>query len=603
MCPFYDIISHMNYKSKDLKEMASAVRAWALYAIRTAASGHIGIVLGAADVVTVVFANFLRRGRDRFVMSAGHGSALLYSVLKLAGYDIGDMESFRKVGGLPGHPEYGIDGVDATTGPLGQGVGNAVGMALAAKVKNTDSRVYCLCSDGDLMEGVAQESIAFAGRYKLNNLVLLWDDNGVSIDGDAQTDMDMPARMTAAGWRVMSVDGHDFAQIGRALEGSKRSDVPVFIQCVTQIGQGASVAGTNKAHGFGVSDSELMQLVQKFISPCGDNLWRNVAMEQLPVVGTDVDYRLPHAVLSDVPEKISTRELSGMYLNSLIQAGADIVGGSADLGGSTNVRVSASRDIAANDFSGNYINFGVREGAMAAILNGMALSGMRVFGSTFLVFSDYMRPAMRLSALMGVPVVYVLTHDSVAVGEDGPTHQPIEQLPSLRMIPNMNVFRPCNGAEVIYAWRRALTEKARPSCIVLSRQKFKQYATPLGADLARGAYVVRSANSARVRATIVATGGEVPLAIAVAEKLGNGVQVVSMPSVADFRAQSPEYKQQILRGFVIAIEAAASAPWFEFADAVVGIDRFGLSGDADAVCSALGFDVDAIVADIESKLK
>lgn len=593
----------MNYKSKDLKEMASAVRAWALYAIRTAASGHIGIVLGAADVVTVVFANFLRRGRDRFVMSAGHGSALLYSVLKLAGYNIGDMESFRKVGGLPGHPEYGIDGVDATTGPLGQGVGNAVGMALAAKVKNTDSRVYCLCSDGDLMEGVAQESIAFAGRYKLNNLVLLWDDNGVSIDGDAQTDMDVPARMTAAGWRVMSVDGHDFAQIGRALDVAKRSDVPVFIQCVTQIGQGASVAGTNKAHGFGVSDSELMQLVQKFISPCGDNLWRNVAMEQLPVVGTDVDYRLPHAVLSDVPEKISTRELSGMYLNSLIQAGADIVGGSADLGGSTNVRVSASRDIAANDFSGNYINFGVREGAMAAILNGMALSGMRVFGSTFLVFSDYMRPAMRLSALMGVPVVYVLTHDSVAVGEDGPTHQPIEQLPSLRMIPNMNVFRPCNGAEVIYAWRRALTEKARPSCIVLSRQKFKQYATPLGADLARGAYVIRPANSARVRATIIATGGEVPLAIAVAEKLGNGVQVVSMPSVADFRAQSPEYKQQILRGFVIAIEAAASAPWFEFADAVVGIDRFGLSGDADAVCSALGFDVDAIVADIESKLK
>lgn len=603
MCPFYDIISHMNYKSKDLKEMASAVRAWALYAIRTAASGHIGIVLGAADVVTVVFANFLRRGRDRFVMSAGHGSALLYSVLKLAGYDIGDMESFRKVGGLPGHPEYGIDGVDATTGPLGQGVGNAVGMALAAKVKNTDSRVYCLCSDGDLMEGVAQESIAFAGRYKLNNLVLLWDDNGVSIDGDAQTDMDVPARMTAAGWRVMSVDGHDFAQIGRALDVAKRSDVPVFIQCVTQIGQGASVAGTNKAHGFGVSDSELMQLVQKFISPCGDNLWRNVAMEQLPVVGTDVDCRLPHAVLSDVPEKISTRELSGMYLNSLIQAGADIIGGSADLGGSTNVRVSASRDIAANDFSGNYINFGVREGAMAAILNGMALSGMRVFGSTFLVFSDYMRPAMRLSALMGVPVVYVLTHDSVAVGEDGPTHQPIEQLPSLRMIPNMNVFRPCNGAEVIYAWRRALTEKARPSCIVLSRQKFKQYATPLGADLARGAYVIRPANSARVRATIIATGGEVPLAIAVAEKLGNGIQVVSMPSVADFRAQSPEYKQQILRGFVIAIEAAASAPWFEFADAVVGIDRFGLSGDADAVCSALGFGVDAIVADIESKLK
>ena len=292
-----------------------------------------------------------------------------------------------------------------------------------------------------------------------------------------------------------------------------------------------------------------------------------------------------------------------MYLGALLGAGADIIGGSADLGDSTNVHVSGARDINANDFVGNYINFGVRECAMAAILNGMALSGLRVFGSTFLVFSDYMRPAMRLSALMGVPVVYVLTHDSVAVGEDGPTHQPVEQLPSLRMIPNMNVFRPCNGAEVIYAWRRALTEKARPSCIVLSRQKFKQYATPLGADLACGAYIIRPANSTRVRATIIATGSEVPLAIAVAEKLGDWVQVVSMPSVADFRAQSPEYKQKILRGFVVAIEASVSAPWFEFADAVVGIDRFGMSGDGNAVYSELGFNVDAIVTDILDKIR
>ena len=358
----------MKYISKDLKDMASAVRAWAMYAIRTAASGHVGIVLGAADVVTVVFANFLRRGRDRFVMSAGHGSALLYSVLKLAGYNIGDMESFRKIGGLPGHPEYGIDGVDATTGPLGQGVGNAVGMAMAAKIQNTDSRVYCLCSDGDLMEGVAQESIAFAGRYKLNNLVLLWDDNGVSIDGVAQTDIDVPARMVAAGWRVMSVDGHDLAQINRVLENAKKSDLPVFVQCKTQIGRDSSVAGTRKAHGLAINDSELMQLVQKFISPCGDNLWRNVAMENLAVVSGNEQYNLPHAVLGDVPEKISTRELSGMYLGALLGAGADIIGGSADLGDSTNVHVSGARDINANDFVGNYINFGVREGAMAAIL-------------------------------------------------------------------------------------------------------------------------------------------------------------------------------------------------------------------------------------------
>ena len=593
----------MKYNSKDLKEMANAVRAWALYAIRLAASGHVGIVLGAADIITVVYANFLRRGRDRFVMSAGHGSALLYSVLKLAGYNVGDMASFRKIGGLPGHPEYGIDGVDATTGPLGQGIGNAVGMAMAEKINKTDARVYCLCSDGDLMEGVAQEAIAFAGRYKLNNLVLLWDDNGVSIDGVAQTDLDVPMRMAAAGWRVISVDGHDFVRINRALENAKKSDLPVFIQCKTEIGRGTCVAGTNKAHGFAVSDSELMQLVQKFLSPCGDNLWRNVAMEQIPVVSGAMKNDLPHAVLPQMPDEISTRELSGVYLESLLNAGADIVGGSADLGGSTNVRVAASRDILANDFTGNYINFGVREGAMSAILNGMALSGLRVFGSTFLVFSDYMRPGMRLSALMGVPVVYVLTHDSVAVGEDGPTHQPIEQLPSLRMIPNMNVFRPCNGVEVMYAWRRAMTEKKRPSCIVLSRQKIKQIPTPLGANLDCGAYIIKNAQTARVRATILATGAEVPLAMAVAEKLGGGVQVVSVLSVADFRAQKPEYKQQILRGFVVAIEAAASAPWFEFADAVVGLDQFGMSGDGNAVYSELGFNVDAIVADIANKIK
>ncbi|MDW2975124.1 MAG: transketolase [Alphaproteobacteria bacterium] len=593
----------MNYNSKDLKEMANSVRAWALHAIRNAGSGHIGVVLGAADIITVVYANFLRRGRDRFVMSAGHGSALLYSVLKLAGYNVGDMETFRKIGGLPGHPEYGIDGVEATTGPLGQGVGNAVGMALAEKINKTDARVYCLCSDGDLMEGVAQEAIALAGRYKLNNLVLMWDDNGISIDGRALTDVDVPARMVAAGWKVFSVDGHDYVRINRALENAKKSDVPVFVQCKTEIGQGTSVAGTSKAHGFGVGDAELMQLVQKFISVCGDELWRNVAMEQMPVVSGETKYELPHVALPVVADKISTRELSGLYLDALLRAGGNVIGGSADLGGSTGVHVDEMHDVAANDFSGNYINFGVREGAMAAILNGMGLSGSRVFGSTFLVFSDYMRPAMRLSALMGVPVVYVLTHDSVAVGEDGPTHQPIEQLPSLRMIPNMNVFRPCNGAEVVYAWRRALTEKARPSCIVLSRQKFKQYSAPLGADLARGAYVIRPANSARVRATIIATGSEVPLAIAVAEKLGNGVQVVSMPSVADFRAQSPEYKQQILCGFVIAIEAAASAPWFEFADAVVGVDGFGMSGPGDAVYSQMGFNVDAIVRDIQSKIK
>ena len=593
----------MKYKSKDLKEMANAVRAWALYAVRCAASGHVGIVLGSADVVTAVFANFLRRGRDRFVLSAGHGSALLYSVLKLAGYNVGDLDGFRKIAGLPGHPEYGIDGVDATTGPLGQGVANAVGMAMAEKINKTDARVYCLCSDGDLMEGVANEAIAFAGRYKLNNLVLLWDDNGVSIDGVAQTDVDVVARMTAAGWRVMSVPGDDFARINRALAAALQSDVPVFVQCKTEIGAGSSLAGTNKAHGLALSDSELMTLVQRFISPSGDELWRNVAMEHVSVMRGDKDVSVPNVVMPVLDKNVSTRELSGMYLNELLKTDFCLIGGSADLGGSTNARVSVSRDIVPNDFSGNYINFGVREHAMAAIMNGMSISGLRVYGSTFLVFSDYMKPAMRLSALSKLPVVYVLTHDSVAVGEDGPTHQPVEQLPSLRLIPNMNVFRPCNDVEVVYSWRRALMEKNRPTCIVLSRQAIGRIVTPLGADLSRGAYVVRNAKTARVRVTILATGSEVPLAVSVAEKLGDNVQVVSVISVSDFRNQDSEYQQRILRGFVVAIEAAASAPWFEFADAVVGVDNFGMSGPGGEVYARSGLDADVIADDIKKKIK
>ncbi len=593
----------MSYNSKDLKEMANAVRAWALYAVRMAGSGHVGIVLGAADIITCVFANFLRRGRDRFVLSAGHGSALLYSVLKLSGYEVGDLAEFRKFGGLPGHPEYGIDGVDATTGPLGQGVGNAVGMALAEKINKTDARVYCLCSDGDLMEGVAQESIAFAGRYKLNNMVLLWADNGVSIDGVAQTDIDMCARMSAAGWSVFGVNGDDFVALNRALQRAQKQDKPVFIQCKTVIGAGSSLAGSNRVHGFGLGDSELMGLIQKNMSVAGERLWGGVASGMADVVSVRTAAKLPKLDFVVNKTNISTRELSGYYLQLLSDAGVDVIGGSADLGGSTNVKINGVREIQANDFTGNYINYGVREHAMAAIMNGMAAMGMRVFGSTFLVFSDYMRPAIRLSALSGLPVVYVFTHDSVAVGEDGPTHQPIEQLPALRLMPNLNVFRPCNADELAYAWQTALGESARPSAIILSRQKIEMVQTPENTDLSRGAYIIYGAQYKRVRATIIATGTEVPLAIQVAKKLGKGVQVVSMLSVADFRMQDDGFKQKILRGFVVAIEASASAPWFEFADAVVGIDRFGVSGPGDVVYSEMGFDADTIVCDIKAKLK
>lgn len=597
----------MKYDSKDLQEMASAVRSAALKSIISARSGHVGIVLGAADVVTDIFANFMRRGTDRFVLSAGHGSALLYSVLSLAGYELPPLDSFRKIGGLPGHPEFGIPGVFATTGPLGQGIGNAAGLALAEKIQKTDGRVFCLCSDGDLMEGVAQESISFAGRYKLNNLVVVWDDNGISIDGAAQTDIDVPARMLAAGWRVITTDGHDFDEITRALNAAMRGKAPVFIQAKTVIGRGSSAAGTPRAHGLGLSMAELDKLAADLWSERGMELWSEFSSESANATDAMPAWSAPDLsninVTWDMDTDAATRELSGIFLSRLMDENPNLIVGSADLGGSTNVKNAAVRDIMPGEFVGNYINYGVREHAMGAVMNGLAAAGLRPAGSTFLVFSDYMRPSIRLAALSGLPVIYVFTHDSVAVGEDGPTHQPIEQLPSLRLMPNLNVFRPCNGPEVAAAWTFALSDTARPSCIVLSRQKVRQIATPADADLSRGAYIIRPARGGRVRATLIATGTEVPLAVATAEKMGAGVQVVSMPCVSMFRAQSDAFKKEILRGYVVAIEAAAAAPWFEFADAVVGIDEFGASGDGAAVYEKYGFDADIIARQIEKNIK
>lgn len=589
----------MRYDAKKLQEMSKAVRCGALQSIISARSGHVGIVLGAADIVTDIFANFIRHDRDRFVLSAGHGSALLYSVLKLSGYDLPPLDTFRHIGGLPGHPEFGIPGVWATTGPLGQGVGNAVGLALTAKIQKTDGRVYCLCGDGDLMEGVAHESITFAGRYKLNNLVVVWDDNGVSIDGNALTDIDVPARMRAAGWNVLTVDGHDFVKISAALDMAKDSDAPVFIQAKTTIGRDLSVAGTARAHGLGVEILELQKLARDLYSPVGGELWAEYAsgVSAIPT-GNMSDLSVIDASI-EVCGAMSTREMSGKVLARLMAEKNNLIVGSADLGGSTNVKNSNAREISPDNFDGNYINYGVREHAMGAIMNGMAAGGMRPIGSTFLVFSDYMRPSIRLAAMSGLPVVYVFTHDSIAVGEDGPTHQPIEQLPSLRLIPNLNVFRPCNGAEVTASWKFALSDTKHPSCIVLSRQSVQPVETPEKADLFRGAYIVRPAKTQRVRVTLVATGSEVPLAISVAEKIGDDVQVVSMPCVSMFRNTDDKYKSEMLRGYVVAIEAAASSAWFEFADAVVGIDEFGASGDGAAVYKKYGFDADAIVGQIK----
>lgn len=590
----------MMIDAKNLIEMSNAVRATALRALRHAKSGHIGIALGAADIITMIYAVFLNPARDRFVLSAGHGSALLYATLKLAGYRVGDLDSLRRLDGLPGHPEFGIDGVSATTGPLGQGVANAVGMAIAEKHFNSDGRIYCMASDGDLMEGVANEAISFAGRYKLNNLVLLWDNNGVSIDGAAQTDINMAARMRAAGWDVRVANGHDFDEMYDAI--STESNGPVFVQCNTVIGIGSSAAGNSRAHGFDLSDAEIASLIEDLDSVRGRELWGMIARTHAtPRVRKYAT--APNPLLPDVPHFASTREMSGAYLSRIMSHAQNIICGSADLGHSTNVRVDGTVPITSNDFSGNYINYGVREHAMAAIMNGMAYSGLRAVGSTFLVFSDYMRGAMRLAALAGLPVVYVLTHDSIAVGPDGPTHQPVEQLSGLRLVPNMNVFRPANMLEVAWAWRTALSETSRPSCIVLSRQKIMRTGAPVWGYVDAGGYIIYKPKSSHIRMTIIATGSEVPLAIAVAHRLGAWVQVASIPSVAHFRAMDAEYKNHILRGRVVAIEAAATAPWFEFADDVIGIDDFGLSGPGDMVYRECGFDADEIAAAIRAKMK
>jgi transketolase len=590
----------MMIDAKNLREMSNVVRAVALRTVRSAKSGHIGIVLGAADIITTVYALFLNPARDRFVLSAGHASAMLYAVLKLAGYRIGELDSFRRLDGLPGHPEFGMDGVAATTGPLGQGIANAVGMALAEKHKGTNGRVYCLVSDGDLMEGVAQEAIAFAGRYNLDNLIVLWDNNGISMDGVAQTDENVAMRMRAAGWTVHRANGNDFEELYDAI--SESAVAPLFVQCDTVIGQGSSLAGDPRAHGYDLSDSEMALLIDKFDSLSGRNLWRTLARNHKNMRAPRYA-SVPNITAPVLPHFVSTREMSAAFLSRIMARGADIMLGSADVGKSTGVHVDSVCDITRDDFSGNYINYGVREHAMAAIMNGMAYAGLRAVGSAFLVFSDYMRPSMRLAALSGLPTVYVLTHDSIAIGQDGPTHQPIEQLAGLRLIPNMNVFRPASMAELAWSWRTALSETDRPSCIVLSRQKIACLGTVVAGRIEAGAYVTYRTRARRIRITIIATGSEVPLAISVARRLNVGVQVVSMPSVGHFRDMDEEYKASMLQGRVIALEAAATAPWFEFADDVIGIDEFGTSGQGDMVYRECGFDADAIAAAIRAKLK
>src|SRR4051812_15130392 len=584
----------------DHDRMANAIRALAMDAVEQAKSGHPGLPMGAADIATVLFTQFLKfdpadpkwPDRDRFVLSAGHGSMLLYALLYLVGspsMTIEEIKHFRQLGSLtPGHPENFITpGIETTTGPLGQGLGNAVGMAIAERHLAAqfgdivDHHTYVLCSDGDLMEGISQEAIAFAGHMKLNRLIVLFDDNGISIDGalSLSDSTDQVKRFEASGWNASRIDGHDPQAIATALANAKKSDRPTMIACKTTIGFGAPTkAGKSSSHGSPLGADEIKGAREKlgwtsapFEIPSDVlNWWRAAGargksvhkawderLASLPIdkrgefarrINGDLPLGFADAVRSfkekliAEPKDIATRTASENALNALTAVAPEMVGGSADLTGSNNTRAKAMRPMSASDYAGTFIHYGIREHGMAAAMNGMVLHrGVIPYSGTFLVFSDYCRPSIRLAALMGERVIHVMTHDSIGLGEDGPTHEPVEHLAALRAIPNLLVLRPCDTVETAECWEIALSEKSRPSILALSRQGLPTVrASHTDENLcAKGGYILQEADGTRA-VTLIATGSEVMLALEARTKLaaeGVAAAVVSMPSWEMFDAQ------------------------------------------------------------------
>jgi transketolase len=624
-------------------QMANAVRALAMDAVERANSGHPGLPLGAADMATVLFTRFLKfdagdpawPDRDRFVLSAGHGSMLIYALLHLLGYErmtIEEIQNFRQLGSLtPGHPEYGhTPGVETTTGPLGQGLANSVGMAIAERhlaavfgSDVVDHTTYVLASDGDLMEGISQEAIALAGHLKLNKLVVLFDDNGISIDGPlALADsVDQVKRFDAAGWAATRIDGHDPAAIAAALEAAKASDRPSMIACRTTIGFGApNKAGTEKSHGSPLGAAEIAGAREKlgwsappFEIPAAILApWRAAGVRGKPLrlawemrlAALDPKARaeferrtrgnasgaLDAAVtdlkqtLAATPKDIATRSASEFALEALTAALPEMIGGSADLTGSNNTRAKGMKSLNAPDYGGRFIHYGVREHGMAAAMNGMALHGGIIpYSGTFLVFSDYCRPAIRLAALMGQRVIHVMTHDSIGLGEDGPTHQPVEQLAALRAIPNLRVFRPCDAVETVECWQLALETKSGPSILALTRQNVPQLRLAFEAAnrCARGAYELLAAEGGKASVSLFASGSEVATAVAARKLLaaqGVAARVVSVPCF-ELLLAAPDAERAAIIGSApvkLAVEAGIRQGW----DAIIGSDGtfMGLSG-------------------------
>ncbi|BBK40120.1 transketolase [Allostella vacuolata] len=648
-----------NAPTTDLRAMANAIRALSMDAVEAAKSGHPGMPMGMADVATVLFTRFLAYDpadpawpdRDRFVLSAGHGSMLLYSLLHLTGYadmTLEELQRFRQLGSrTAGHPEYGhAAGIETTTGPLGQGLATAVGMAIAERHLNAgfgdalvDHYTYVVAGDGCLMEGISHEAISLAGHMKLGRLIVLFDDNNISIDGATQLSVsdDQQARFRASGWDVQAVDGHDPDAVAAAIGRARATPTPSLIACRTQIAYGAPTkAGTSGAHGSPLGAAEVAGTREKlgwshapFVVP--DEIlaaWRAAGRRaaekavawrerhassnrraefdrriagELPAAlpATFAEYK---AGLIANPPKVATRQASGSTLDMLARAMPELLGGSADLTPSNNTKAKGQAVLEPGNYGGTYLHYGVREHGMAAAMNGLALHGGVVpYGGTFLVFTDYARPAIRLSALMGIRVIYVMTHDSIGLGEDGPTHQPVEHLAALRAIPNLQVFRPADAVETAECWELALAARATPSVIALTRQSVPALRGAVDENRsARGAYVLAEADGARA-VTLLATGSEVGLAMEARSLLardGIAAAVVSMPSWELFAAQDADYRRSVLGTAPrVGVEAAVRFGWDRWlgdGGVFVGMPGFGASAPAGDLYRHFGITAQAV---------
>jgi transketolase len=645
--------------------LANAIRALSMDAVEAANSGHPGMPMGMADVATVLFTKYLKfdakapkwPDRDRFVLSAGHGSMLAYSTLYLTGYakpTIEDIRNFRQLGSpCAGHPEnFELEGVECTTGPLGQGLAMAVGMAMAERHLNAafgdelvDHHTYVVAGDGCLMEGINHEAIGLAGHLGLSRLIVFWDDNRITIDGATtlSTSEDIPARYRASGWHVEVCNGHDFNDIDRVIQLALKSDKPTLIACRTLIGKGApNKQGTKAPHGSPLGKEEVAATRTAIDWPHAPfevpddilNEWRAAGSRgaethkawaaRLEASPHATEFRRrfagkpgspwlkPHLeALIVAPQKIATRKASEIALTAATAALPELIGGSADLTGSNFTKTASTDTLDASNYAGRYVNYGIREFGMAAAMNGMALHGGIIpYGGTFLIFSDYCRAAIRLSALQNARVAYVMTHDSIGVGEDGPTHQPVEQIMSLRLVPNLDVFRPCDTIETAECWALAIEKADGPAVLALSRQNLPQLRTDISENWsAKGAYRLRAANAAR-RVILIATGSEVALAISVADRLeehGIGADVVSMPSWERFDAQTAAYRADVLPHgpLRVSIEAGTTMGWERYVGGGLrfGLDGFGASGPIDALYAHFGLTADAITPKILDELQ